>query len=183
MKQLLRKLHIGGTATATATTATINHHDHHPVPVLAPSSSSASSSALPSPTPIVVVDPIPNPSVSSGSNNNNSENGVVVDNFGLLEEEEFQMQLALAISASDPDVHKDPESAQIDAAKQISLGYEASLSDTQALVQFQSLRYWVLSLSLSPKKKKLIFFLVTNWSLTNSTSATLVHNGRSNRKK
>ncbi|MED6183408.1 hypothetical protein PIB30_037594 [Stylosanthes scabra] len=69
------------------------------------STSSASSSALPSPTPIVV-DPIPNPSTTTtASTVSNGENGVVSD-FGLLEEEEFQMQLALAISASDPDVHK-----------------------------------------------------------------------------
>ncbi|MED6216270.1 hypothetical protein PIB30_005858 [Stylosanthes scabra] len=95
----------------------------------------------PPPTPIVM-DPIPNPSTTTtASTVSHDENGVVND-FGLLEEEEFQMQLALAINASDPDVHKDPESAQIDAAKQISLGYEASLSDTQGLVQFQSLRYW-----------------------------------------
>lgn len=52
------------------------------------------------------------------------------------------MQLALAISASDSDRHDTAESAQIDAAKQISLGYSASLTDTRALVQFQSLRYW-----------------------------------------
>ncbi|KAL1353454.1 hypothetical protein HN51_017401 [Arachis hypogaea] len=138
MKHLLRKLHIGGATTATPTTAI--HHVPPPPPIIAPSTSSASSSALPSPTPIVV-DPIPNPSSTTTTSISNSENGVVSD-FGLLEEEEFQMQLALAISASDPDVHKDPESAQIDAAKQISLGYEASLSDTQGLVQFQSLRYW-----------------------------------------
>ncbi|XP_057717898.1 probable serine/threonine-protein kinase SIS8 [Arachis stenosperma] len=139
MKHLLRKLHIGGATTATPTTA-IHHVPPPPPPIIAPSTSSASSSALPSPTPIVV-DPIPNPSSTTTTSISNSENGVVSD-FGLLEEEEFQMQLALAISASDPDVHKDPESAQIDAAKQISLGYEASLSDTQGLVQFQSLRYW-----------------------------------------
>lgn len=53
--------------------------------------------------------------------------------FNLLEEE-FQMQLALAISASDP------ETAQIDAAKRISLAG----TDTNALVEFLSRRYWVI---------------------------------------
>ncbi|GLT97276.1 hypothetical protein SLE2022_148490 [Rubroshorea leprosula] len=56
--------------------------------------------------------------------------GAGVD-FGLLEEE-FQMQLALAISASEP------ETAQIDAAKRISLAG----SSNDALADFFSLRYW-----------------------------------------
>lgn len=92
-----------------------------------------SSSALPSP---VVSDPTPVVVATAAEPQNE-----VVD-FNLLQEEEFQMQLALAISASDSDRRDTAESAQIDAAKQISLGYSASLTDTQALVQFQSLRYW-----------------------------------------
>ncbi|PPD91014.1 hypothetical protein GOBAR_DD12044 [Gossypium barbadense] len=51
--------------------------------------------------------------------------------FNLLEEE-FQMQLALAISASDP------ETTQIDAAKRFSLAG----SDAGAFVELLSLRYW-----------------------------------------
>ncbi|KAK7377048.1 hypothetical protein VNO80_02468 [Phaseolus coccineus] len=124
MKHLLRKLHIGGGA------ATINHnhnalssHEHH----------APSTSALSSPT--VVSDPTPTPSPVVEAQND-------VVEFNLLQEEEFQMQLALAISASDSDRRDTAESAQIDAAKQISLGYSASFTDTQALVQFQSLRYW-----------------------------------------
>lgn len=62
--------------------------------------------------------------------------------FNFLEEE-FQVQLALAISASDPDTRQDPETAQIDAAKRISLGCSPSDTDTNALVEFLSLRYWV----------------------------------------
>ncbi|KAK7383316.1 hypothetical protein VNO78_28991 [Psophocarpus tetragonolobus] len=127
MKQLLRKLHIGGGA------ATINHSHNHNHNHNALSSHThnhtPSSSTLPSPT--VVSDRSP---VVEAQNE-------VVD-FNLLQEEEFQMQLALAISASDSDRRDTAESAQIDAAKQISLGYSASLTDTQALVQFQSLRYW-----------------------------------------
>ncbi|GFZ17212.1 protein kinase superfamily protein [Actinidia rufa] len=50
-------------------------------------------------------------------------------------EEEFQVQLALAISVSDPDAREDPETAQIKAAKQISLGRSPSetLVDSIAL--------------------------------------------------
>ncbi|XP_073019801.1 serine/threonine-protein kinase EDR1-like [Primulina eburnea] len=54
-------------------------------------------------------------------------------------EEEFQVQLALAISVSDPGQSEhDPETAQIDAAKQISLGF----SPSQSVSDFLSLRYW-----------------------------------------
>ncbi|XP_061374708.1 serine/threonine-protein kinase EDR1 isoform X2 [Gastrolobium bilobum] len=133
MKHLLRKLHIGGGA------ATINHN--HILPHADPLTHTppSSSSSLPSPsTPTVVVSD-PNPVVESENDNGSTNEGVV--DFNLLQEEEFQMQLALAISASDPDLHELAESAQIDAAKQMSLGYSASLTDTKALVQFQSLRY------------------------------------------
>ncbi|XP_057729666.1 serine/threonine-protein kinase EDR1-like [Arachis stenosperma] len=49
---------------------------------------------------------------------------------------QFQMRMALAISASHPIPNNDADSDQIDAAKQMSLGSESSLT------QFQSLRYW-----------------------------------------
>lgn len=50
------------------------------------------------------------------------------------------MQLALAISVSDQGQNSvDPETAQIDAAKQISLG----CLPNQNLAEFMSLRYWV----------------------------------------
>ncbi|OIW15004.1 hypothetical protein TanjilG_28263 [Lupinus angustifolius] len=161
MKHLLRKLHIGGT--------TINNHHQQPLPapepepdpipvLIATTTPSSSSSALPSPTPIA---PDPNP--------NNANN-----NFHLLEEEEFEMQLAMAISASDSDVvKKDPESAQIDAAKQISLGYEASDSDTQALAQFQSLRYWNYNV-VDYKEKVMDGF----YDVYGITSSNLIERGR-----
>lgn len=53
-------------------------------------------------------------------------------------EEEFQVQLALAISVSDPDSREDPETAQIKAAQEISLG----CSPLENPVEFLSLRYW-----------------------------------------
>ena len=62
--------------------------------------------------------------------------------FNALEEE-FQMQLAMAISASDPDSRQDTESAQIDAAKRMSLGCSPSISGSKALAEFLSLQYWV----------------------------------------
>lgn len=53
-------------------------------------------------------------------------------------EEEFQVQLALAISVSDPGGGGDAETAQIKAAKQISLGR----SPDETLVDSLSRRYW-----------------------------------------
>ena len=61
--------------------------------------------------------------------------------FNLLEEE-FQMQLALVISASDLNGCKDPKSAQIDAVKQMSLGCAALVTDVEGLFQFWSLSLW-----------------------------------------
>lgn len=61
--------------------------------------------------------------------------------FSFLEEE-FQVQLALAISASDPDARDDRETAQIKVAKRISLGCSPSTTDTETLVELLSLRYW-----------------------------------------
>ena len=61
--------------------------------------------------------------------------------FNFLEE--FQVQLALAISALDPDARDDPESTQINAAKRISLGCSAPRSDSASLVDILSLHYLV----------------------------------------
>ncbi|KAG7941258.1 hypothetical protein I3843_16G030600 [Carya illinoinensis] len=138
MKHLLRKLHIGG-----------GLNEHHRLGETRPSTN-----LIPSPG------PSPNTLASSSSASGSVtmgrigadesvvdrmvEDGGGGDGYGdfYLLEEEFQMQLALAISASDPDGREDPETAQIDAAKRISLGCSAPVSDSQALVKFLSLRYW-----------------------------------------
>ncbi|KAE8100017.1 hypothetical protein FH972_017952 [Carpinus fangiana] len=131
MKHILRKLHIGGG---------INEHHRfgearpstNPSPSPSPSTPASSSSATGSATMgrIGAVEPADDRTAVDGC----------VD-FNLLEEE-FQMQMALAISASDPDAREDPETAQINAAKRISLGCAAPVPDSQAIVKFLSLRYW-----------------------------------------
>ncbi|KAI7999897.1 Serine/threonine-protein kinase EDR1 [Camellia lanceoleosa] len=105
MKHLLRKLHIGGGC---------NNGNHHPSPpqtaeVTPPSSSSSAllESAL----------------MRIRANS--------VD-FNFFEEE-FQVQLALAISVFDPDSREDPETVQIKDAKQISLGCVPSKTLTESL--------------------------------------------------
>ncbi|XVF89098.1 hypothetical protein PTKIN_Ptkin19aG0103500 [Pterospermum kingtungense] len=140
MKHLLRKLHIGGG---------LNEHQRlaEARPVINPSQS-------PSPSPNSVSNstnvngPATMTTTSSSSSSVGSGTmgrigavesvggdrtaGDEVD-FNLLEEE-FQMQLALAISASDP------ETAQIDAAKRISLA--GGGGGANAFFEFLSLRYW-----------------------------------------
>ncbi|XP_030490801.2 probable serine/threonine-protein kinase SIS8 isoform X2 [Cannabis sativa] len=151
MKHLLRKLHIGGGG--------INEQQHQRLgettrPVTTPISNQSSSSAsIPSTSSsatmvgrIGVVDSsigdrtVVDGGSGSGSGGGGGGGGECVD-FNFLEEE-FQVQLALAISASDPDSREDPESAQIDAAKRISLGCSAAVSDNKGRVDILSLHYW-----------------------------------------
>ena len=131
MKHLLRKLHIGGGLNEHQRLAEVR-------PVISPSPNSKNVTGP-------VTTSSSSSSVSSGtmgrigaveSVEGDRTAGDEVD-FDLLEEE-FQMQLALAISASDP------ETAQIDAAKRISLAG----TDTNAFVEALSLRYWVIFFSL-----------------------------------
>ncbi|KAF2287006.1 hypothetical protein GH714_036931 [Hevea brasiliensis] len=132
MKHLLRKLHIGGA---------IDDHQRlaETRPVANPSPTATAnplSSSSSSPTGrITAVE-------SAGGDRMAAGDRTCVD-FNLLEEE-FQVQLALAISASDPNTREDPDSAQIDAAKRISLGCPvAPLTVTDSPVESLSLRYWV----------------------------------------
>ena len=132
MKHLLRKLHIGGS---------LNEHQRIPEtrPVINPSPSPNQSSPVPAAAPSSALG-----SVGGGDAVDRAavdSQDAAVD-FSFLEEE-FQVQLALAISASDPDARDDRETAQIKVAKRISLGCSPSTTDTETLVELLSLRYWV----------------------------------------
>lgn len=123
VKHFLRKLHIG------------DHHHHGRPPVLDPSPQTTPSQPLASTSPSS--SDVPQTAMSSDTEGSSNSN------FNFFEEE-FQMQLALAISVSDPGQNcVDPEIAQINVAKQISLGCTPS----QNLAEFMSLRYWVRSFS------------------------------------
>lgn len=81
------------------------------------------------PRPIITSsDPSPTSSstIEAASVDNNNR-AAEEEEFSFLEEE-FQVQLALAISASDPNGFTDPESLQIKAAKRISLGCSGSVA-------------------------------------------------------
>ncbi|KAE8658067.1 Serine/threonine-protein kinase CTR1 [Hibiscus syriacus] len=131
MKHLLRKLHIGG-----------GLNEHQRLAEVQPMISS-------SPSPKVTGQGTTTSS-SSSSSASSVDSGTMgrigtVESIGgdrtagdevdvNLLEEEFQMQLALAISASDP------ETAQINAAKRFSLA--GAGSDANAFVELLSIRYW-----------------------------------------
>ncbi|CAI9784860.1 unnamed protein product [Fraxinus pennsylvanica] len=118
MKHLLRKFHIC---------------DHHRPPAL--DSSLQTMSFQPSPASTSSSSPTDLPQTTSDLENEN------FNSFNFFEEE-FQVELALAISVSDQGRNDgNQETAQINAAKQISLG----CSPSQSLSEFLSLRYWSCS--------------------------------------
>ncbi|MFS7943618.1 putative protein kinase TKL-CTR1-DRK-2 family [Helianthus anomalus] len=130
MKHLLRKLHIGGNCTD-------NNNNRLPS---ADTSSRPPTTSSYSPQPISpVIDSNVAVSSSSVENVNDHSNASTVDSNFF--EEEFQMQLALAISVSSGSVtagEPDAETAQIKAAKQRSLG----CSPDESVFEYLSLRYW-----------------------------------------
>ncbi|KAI3694268.1 hypothetical protein L1987_77232 [Smallanthus sonchifolius] len=133
MKHLLRKLHIGGGCNDNNNRLAAADTSSRPPPTTIPYSSSSFQPISP------VVDGTGTVSSSSGVNTNEQSNSSTVDSNFF--EEEFQMQLALAISVSSGSVEAgqpDAETAQIKAAKQRSLG----CSPSESFVEFLSLRYW-----------------------------------------
>ncbi|CAH9125445.1 unnamed protein product [Cuscuta epithymum] len=130
MKHLLRKLHISSGATDQ------HHHPHHrPPPIDPPPPFGESDTALTSASSSSETTPSSSAALPAGGQSNSESDSAPGFNFF---EEEFQVQLALAISVSDPDSREDPETAQIKAAQQISLG----CSPSETLVEFMSRRYW-----------------------------------------
>ncbi|KAF3785792.1 Serine/threonine-protein kinase [Nymphaea thermarum] len=136
MKHLLRKLHIGGNCEAnngrqaspsSASSSVPADHGRSNEP---PARLGGRRSSTTSPSSSV------GPARSRPDEADRRDDAL---NFNLLEEE-YQVQLALAISASDPNTTEDPEAIQIKAVKRISLGCSPSPATT--LVEFLSLRYW-----------------------------------------
>ncbi|XP_020693569.1 probable serine/threonine-protein kinase SIS8 isoform X1 [Dendrobium catenatum] len=149
MKHLLRKLHIGGGGGLE------HQHPHQhrldeprmetpPPPTMVQPASSPSlsmSSTLVSPS----VDGAESRSSGSRSEAASTPVGAGGSDFSLLEEE-YQVQLALAISASGPHGTDDIDSVQIKAAKQMSLDTAAATAGgggcTESNMELLSLRYW-----------------------------------------
>ncbi|RAL37980.1 hypothetical protein DM860_000674 [Cuscuta australis] len=131
MKHLLRKLHIGSGVTDH------HHPPHHrpPTPPIDPPPVGESDASLTLGSSSAETTPSSSSAFPRGGPSNSGSDSATDFNFF---EEEFQVQLALAISVSDPDSREDPETAQIKAAQQISLG--CSPSETSS--EFLSRRYW-----------------------------------------
>lgn len=150
MKHLLRKLHIGGSSGVSGGFGDHHRLDETTRPMIDPS-------PIPSSSP----SPASTSSVSSSGFGNASATMPRLETFepvgrdlaavdGVdfnLMEEEYQVQLAMAISVSDPDPRENADTAQIDAAKRISLGVSSPVTDADSAVDFLSLRYWVYTLS------------------------------------
>ncbi|KAH9601927.1 hypothetical protein KSS87_003768 [Heliosperma pusillum] len=82
---------------------------------------------------------------NDNNNNNNSSSSNCDDSSGFnYLEDEYQMQLAMAISASTGHVirNDDESDCQIKAAKQLSLACSPSVPDNERLSEFISLKYW-----------------------------------------
>eukprot|EP01018_Ginkgo_biloba_P022811 Gb_34740 [translate_table: standard] len=141
MKHILRKLHIGG-----------NHDGSRSHEVGASSSSPSQSCATDHRTLSGSSwTNVTSPSLSPGRDGSNEvpnragrangEEEQCMDYY--LFEEEYQVQLALAISASNTEVTDDPESLQIKAAQRLSLGHPPSPArNTDTTAESLARRYW-----------------------------------------
>ncbi|XP_031478420.1 serine/threonine-protein kinase EDR1-like isoform X1 [Nymphaea colorata] len=142
MKNIFRKLHIGGShdtasrpdAIGSATASQSYGSDDRPSASSAggvPRSPSPSSSpSLPSPAAAATLE--------GGGDDRRAASAASTRDFYSLEEE-FQYQLALAISASNNDLGNDLDKEQIHAATLMSLGREPR---AESLAEAQSRRYW-----------------------------------------
>ncbi|XP_058069264.1 serine/threonine-protein kinase EDR1 [Magnolia sinica] len=143
MKHLLRKLHIGGSVNDHQRLGENRQNSPSPSSSSSPasSSSSATATATASARSRTAEAGPPAELQRAGAGAGGASAPSITPSDGSVDfnffEEEFQVQLALAISVSDPDSREDPESAQINAAKRISLGCTPSPN-----VEFLSLRYW-----------------------------------------
>lgn len=143
MKHLLRKLHIGN-----------DHHNRHHAARRIPNNRDQETEDSPATTTATSSSSSSPPSVSSSSDRTAATTTTTAENFVVdvnrrnpadfnLIEEDFQLQLAMAISASDPETRNNDESdQQIMAAKQLSLACSPSVPDNERLSEFVSLKYW-----------------------------------------
>ncbi|KAL6628907.1 hypothetical protein ACP70R_028672 [Stipagrostis hirtigluma subsp. patula] len=136
MKHLLRKLHLAGAGGAAAP----DHHrprhrrSGHP-PVVA---AGAPEPPQPAPAPAAVAVEVAVPAAAVGE-----PRGLEAEAATTRLEEDYQVRLALAISASDHAGLVDADSVQIRAAERISLGGGGSAAaGDRSLAEALSARYW-----------------------------------------
>ncbi|KMS95140.1 hypothetical protein BVRB_011980 [Beta vulgaris subsp. vulgaris] len=147
MKHLLRKLHIGND----------HHNRHHAARRIPNNRTQSTETSETTPPSISSSNSSSPPSISSSSDpaaRESSSPATAAENVSVsvnrrnpadfnFIEEDFQLQLAMAISASDPEPRNDDESDhQIMAAKQLSLACSPSVPDNERLSEFLALKYW-----------------------------------------
>lgn len=143
MKHIFKKLHIGSsshdpnrsneTLSSATTSSPACASDHR---TSSAQSSVSPPSSYPSPTTVSSTAASTLPTATSPAASNRSDY--------FLSEEEFQVQLALAISASNSDFRDDSEKDQIRAATLLSLGRHRtdSVRDKDESAESMSRRYW-----------------------------------------
>lgn len=146
MKHIFKKLHIGTSHDPNRSNETL-------APVQSPASASSDQRVSSSQT-ASVAPPSPSASPLPVTSAAAPAAPTAVDGRGgdyFTSEEEFQMQLALAISASNSDFRgKDPETDQIRAATLLSLGGhqrdDSGRDRAEVSAETQSRQYWVSSI-------------------------------------
>ncbi|KAH0969467.1 hypothetical protein GBA52_028648 [Prunus armeniaca] len=121
MKHLLRKLHIGGGLNEHQRLAETRPETSPSTNLNPTASSPASSTGSATMGRITAVESVSDRTAGDGGSG----------------------PVGLSDQRFDPDSRDDPDSAQIDAAKRISLGCPATVTDTQAPFEILSLRYWL----------------------------------------
>ncbi|CAN8294940.1 unnamed protein product [Cochlearia groenlandica] len=138
MKHIFKKLHRGGNQEQNRTNDAVPPSDQNRIQV-------AAAAANPQATPSSVAETIP---VISATTTMNSPSPISATSRAdyMSSEEEYQVQLALAISASNSQSSEDPEKHQIRAATLMSLGSHQRMDsrrDTSEMVaQRLSRQYW-----------------------------------------
>jgi sterile alpha motif and leucine zipper-containing kinase AZK len=145
MKHLLRKLHLAGGAPAGAAP---DHHRPRHRRSGHPTAAATAATAAPPPPPVVVAapEPPPPPAVDPAAAGAGEPRGLEAEAATTRLEEDYQVRLALAISASDHAGLVDADSVQIRAAELISLGAAAGAGGhDRTPAEALSARYWNLS--------------------------------------
>ncbi|GJN19364.1 hypothetical protein PR202_gb06633 [Eleusine coracana subsp. coracana] len=142
MKHLLRKLHLAGAGGGGGTGAAPDHHrprhrrSGHPPPVVATAGAPERPQPAPAPVAAAVAVEVAVPVAVAAE----EPKGLGAEAATTRLEEDYQVRLALAISASDHAGLVDADSVQIRAAERISLG--AAAGGDRGHVESLAARYW-----------------------------------------
>lgn len=137
MKHIFKKLHRGGNQEQNRTNDAVPSSDQNRV----------SAAATPQATPSSVADTIPVSGATSSSVASPAPTSTANRSDYISSEEEYQVQLALAISASNSQSSEDPEKHQIRAATLLSLGsnhrMDSRRDSSEVVAERLSRQYWV----------------------------------------